>query len=305
MEKVNNMNIHSEGKQLLKKHASLYKQLFLIPERREIIYREKKDNNKLIGNPRFKKKEYNWPKQLLIELRDHLQNLWNYFELYSYWLDPSLLLLLDHRTRKASKKSLLFLLEMDVWQTDEVYGNYLIEKEKNKTKITYTRFNQRYREFILNTLDNKEIENWICKDAVVQIQTQFTHLWDKLKKEVEVCMEEKYRKQPKITFSLNYIKDQLDIIEGYIDTWPESALLNLGRVLEIWLLIELKVKTNYGQDFLIKEAEVKNLIDKHQFKLLMNIKNQYNDLKHQATYKVDKKIVKTLFNDFVSIFKYK
>lgn len=305
MKKVNIMNIHSEGKQLLKKHASLYKQLIQIPERREIIYREKKDNNKLIGNPRFKEKEYNWLKQLLIELRDHLQNLWNYFELYSYWLDPSLLLLLDYRTRRASKKSLLFLLEMDVWQTDEVYGDYLIEKEKNKTKITYTRFNQRYREFILNTLDNKEIEDWICEDAVVQIQTQFTHLWDKLKKEVEVCMEEKFRKQPKITFSLNYIEDQVDKIENQVESWPESALLNLGRVLEIWLLIELKVKTNYGQDFLIKEAEVKNLIDKHQFKLLMNIKNQYNDLKHQATYKVDKKIVKTLFNDFVSIFKYK
>ena len=297
------MTIQSEGKNLLERHASLYKKLIQIPEKREIIYREETDNYKVIGKPRFKEKEYNWPKQLLIEIRNHLQELWNYFELHSYWLNPSLLLLLDSRTRKASKKSIIFLFEMDVWQTDEVYGDYLIEKETYITKISYTRFEQKYREKLLNTIDNLEIENWICKDAVVQIQTQFTHLWDKLKKEVEVCMEEKYRKQPKITFSLNYIKDQLDIIEGYIDTWPESALLNLGRVLEIWLLIELKVKTNYGLDFLIKEAELRNLIDNHQFKLLMNIKNNYNDLKHQATYRVDKKVVKTLFNDFIYIFK--
>jgi len=297
------MTIQSEGKNLLERHASLYKKLIQIPEKREIIYRGEKDNNKVIGKPRFKEKEYNWPKQILIELRDHLQELWNYFELYSYWLDPSLLLLLDNRTRKVSKKSVLFLLEMDVWQTDEVYGDYLIEKETGKTKISYTRFGQRYKENSLNTLDDREIEDWICKDAVILIQMQFKHLWEKLKKEVEICMEEKFRKQPKITLSLDYLEDQVDNIKNELDLWPESALLNLGRVLEIWFLIELKVKTNFGLNFLIKEAEVRNLIDKHQFKLLVNIKNHYNDLKHQATYRVDKKVVKTLFNDFTSIFK--
>lgn len=296
------MNIHSEGKVLLEKHTELSKKLVLIPENRKMTYREEYDNTNLIGKPRFKEKEYNWPKRLLIELRDHLQELWNYFKLYSYWLDSSLLLLLDYRSRRASKKSILFLLEMDLWQTDEVYGDYLIEKETSKTKIYYTRFGQKYNEKYIDTINEQEIERWICKDAIIQIQNQFTYLWDKLKIEIELCMEEKFRKQPKLTISLDYLKEQVDKINKEIDSWLESALLNLGRVLEVWLVIELKINKNYGLDFLIREAEVRNLIDKHQLKLLMNIKKHYNDLKHQATYNADKKVVKTLFNNFVSIF---
>lgn len=297
------MNIYFEGKILLEKHIELGKKLFLIPEKREMIYREEYDNNTLIGKPRFKEKEFNWPKKLLLDLRNHLQELWNYFELYSYWLDSSLLLLLDSRSRKASKKSILFLLEMDMWQTDEVYGDFLIEKDNHKTKISYTRFGQKFSEKNIDVIDNQEIEKWICKDAIIQIQNQFTHLWEKLRKEVELCMEEKFRKTPKITLSLKYLNEQVDKINKEIDSWLESALLNLGRVMEIWLVIELKINKNYGLDFLIKEAEVRNLIDKHQLQLLMNIKKHYNDLKHQTTYKADKKVVKTLFNDFISIFK--
>ena len=54
---------------------------------------------------------------------------------------------------------------MDIWQTNEVYGDYLIEKEINKTRINYTRFGQRYKETILNTIDSNEIQQWVCKDA--------------------------------------------------------------------------------------------------------------------------------------------
>jgi len=149
---------------------------------------------------------------------------------------------------------------MDIWQTDEVYGDYLIEKETEKTKISYTRFGKKYGEATLYTKDNNEIKDWICKDSIKQIQLQFTHLWEKLKKELDVCMEEKFRKRPKITLSPTYLQEQIDKTKSSIDAWPESALLNLGRVLEIWLLIILKVKTNYGLDFLIKEAELRNLI---------------------------------------------
>ena len=297
------MDINSEGKILIERHNILYKKLIEIPENRVIVYHEEDDNNDVIGKPRFKEKEYDWPKKLLIELRDHLQEIWNFFDLYSYWLDSTFLLLLDYKTRKISKKSILFLLEKDLWQTDEVYGDYLIQKEENKTMISYTRFGQKFKEKMLNTIEANEIEIYVCTDAKFQIQKQFTHLWEKMRKEIEVCMEEKFRKEPKITLSHTYLQNQVDKIESYIDIWSESALLNLGRVLEIWLLIELKVKKNYGLDFLIRTAELRNLIDNHQFKLLMNIKNNYNNLKHQVTYRVEKKTVKTLFNDFIKIFK--
>ena len=96
---------------------------------------------------------------------------------------------------------------MDIWQTDEVYGDYLIEKETEKTKISYTRFGKKYGEATLYTKDNNEIKDWICKDSIKQIQLQFTHLWEKLKKELDVCMEEKFRKRPKITLSPTYLQE--------------------------------------------------------------------------------------------------
>ena len=296
------MSIQTEGKELLKRHKKLFEELIQIPERRDFIYHEELDNNILIGKPRFKEKEFDWSQDLLIQLRDHLQGLWNYFQLYSYWLDSSLLLLLDYRTRKASKKSIIFLLEMDVWQTDEVYGDYIIKRGKNTTKIYYTRFGNKYNEFKLHSVDDGEIKDYICKDAMKQIQRQFTHLWEKLEQEIVVLMREKFRKKPKISLKIDYLKEQVDKIEKIVDSWSESALLNLGRVLEIWLLVEMNVKKNFGLDFLIREAEIRNLIDKHQFQLLMNIKNNYNSLKHEDSYKVDNLLVQRLFKDFFSTF---
>lgn len=297
------MTIKSVGQALLKKHTGLFPKLIQIPEKREMKYQVVLDNGETIGKPRFKKKEYTWPKKLLIELRDHLQGLWNYFQLYSYWLDNAVLLLLDYRTRRASKKSVIFLLEMDVWNTDEVFGDYLINKRDDKTELYYTRFGQRFRKMVINSIEDDEIKDWICKDAVQQIQDQFSHLWNKLETELQACMEEKFRKPPKISVSLDYIREQIERIEEEIDEWPESALLNLGRCIEIWLIIELEIMVNNGLDFLIKEAEIKGLIDKHQFQLLMNIKNHYNQVKHYATYKVNNKTVHILYNDFCSIFK--
>ncbi len=297
------MSVQTEGKELLKMHKKLFEKLIQIPEKRDLIYRKEIVNNELIGKPRFKERELNWSQTLLIELRDHLQELWNYFQLYSYWLDKSLLLLIDNRTRKASKKSIIFLLEMDVWQTDEVYGDYLIKKGKDTTKIYYTRFGNIYNEFNLQSVDDGEIEEYICKDTIRQIQQQFTHLWEKLEQEIGVLMRQKFRKKPKVSLTIDYLKDQVDKIEKIVESWPESALLNLGRVLEVWLLIEMDEKKNFGLDFLIKEAEIRNLIDKHQFKLLMNIKNNYNSLKHEASYKVDKQLVQILFKEFFSAFK--
>jgi len=295
------MTIKSEGQALLKNHERLYSSLIKIPENREMKYRVVVNNGESIGKPRFKDKEYSWPKKLLTELRDHLQKLWNYFQLNSYWLDNTILLLLDYRTRRASKKSVIFLLEMDVWNTDEVFGDYLINKKDDKTELYYTRFGQKFRKMVIDSTVDDKIKNWICKDAVQQIQAQFLHIWDKIKTELQVCMKEKFKKCPKIHLSSEYIREQVTRIKEEIDAWPESALLNLGRCTEIWLIIELGVTVNPGLDLLIREAEVRNLLNKHQFQLLMNIKSHYNQVKHYATYKVDKSIVHTLYNDFCLI----
>jgi len=191
------MTIEKEGQDLINKHQELYDRLFKIPEEREMIFRKKVKGKLKIGNPRFKEKEYEWPANLLKQLRNHLKDLWNYFERYSYWLDSSILILLDFRSRKTSKKSIMFLLEKDLWETDEVCGDYLIEKniQKNMTIISYVRFNQSYHKFPLDTIDDKKIKDWIVEDAIKQIKEQFTFLWDKLEKEIKIVMTEKFKKK--------------------------------------------------------------------------------------------------------------
>jgi len=87
-----------------------------------------------------------------------------------------------------------------------------------------------------------------------------------------------------------------------MDAWPESALLNLGRIMEIWLLKRLDLDQNSGLFFLIKSDSTQNLIDNHQFKLLMNIKDEYNALKLEDSYHIDKKAIKTYFKEFWGVF---
>ncbi len=116
------MDIKSEGQILLDFHKLLYEQLIEIPENREMTYVEEIKKGIKVGKPRFKNPKYQWSKNLLVDLRDHLQNIWNFFDKYSYWFDDTLLPLLNTNERRVSKKSIIFLLEEDVWSTDEVYG---------------------------------------------------------------------------------------------------------------------------------------------------------------------------------------
>lgn len=296
------MTIQNEGTSLLKVHKKLYNLLNRIPTERNLIFRVEPYNENKIGKPRFKKKEYKWPKILYRDLRDHLQELYNYFEKYSYWLDNSMIPIIDFRKRKSSKKSVIFLLERDVWETDEVYGDYLIEKSSNKTTLYYFRRDRKIRKFTLDTIDNNRIEEWICHDVIKQIQEQFRFLWSKLEDEIQIVMEEKFRKKPQIFITNDYLKDQLKKIKESFETWPEATLLSLGRLLEIWLLMKLEVKSSLGLFFLIRKAEIDGLIDNHQFKLLQNIRFHYNELKHNPSYELDEQILETLVIDFSNIF---
>lgn len=105
-----------EAQELIEKHTLLYERLIKIPEIRKLIYRVDIENGNSIGKPRFNPNEYQWPKELYRDLRDHLQELRNFFDSHSYWFDNSLRFLLDTNKRRASKKSIIFLLEKDVWR---------------------------------------------------------------------------------------------------------------------------------------------------------------------------------------------
>jgi len=191
-------NILAEGNKLLNTHGILYKKLVQIPEIRELMFRIDTEENLNIGKPRFKNKHYSWPKELLKDLRDHLEDIWHYFDKYSHWIENSLISLISYSKRSESKKSIIFLLEKDVWETAEVYGNYLIEKRKAYTIVSYHRFHKRIKSYDIGTIIDEKIEAWIRKDAIKQIKDQFIYLWTKIETEIKICIEEKSHKEPKL-----------------------------------------------------------------------------------------------------------
>jgi len=298
-----NLDIKSEGKVLLETHKELYEQLIEIPENREMTYVEEIKEEVKIGKPRFKNPKYQWSKNLLVNLRDHLQNIWNFFEKYSYWFDDTLIPLLDTNERRVSKKSIIFLLEEDVWSTDEVYGKYLIEDSKAGLSISYSRREKRIKQITLKTKEESEIREWICKDAIRQIQNQFEFLWNKLEIEIQVCIEEIFHKLQKFALKPNYLQDQLDKTIEISEQWAEAGLLNLGRIVEHWLLNKLGMKSAPLFFDLIREAEISGLIDKNEIKLLRNIRTNYNDLKHKIYYKIDLEDIKLMVKNFSNLFK--
>ncbi len=298
------IDIKQEGQSLLKHHAFLYEFLIKIPETREIIFIEDTENRKKIGKPRFKRSKYHWSVELLKFLRDHLQNIWNFLYKYSYWFDETIYPLIAYENRRISKKSIIFLLEEDVWSTDEVYGNYLIEKSKEETIISYFRRRKKIKQFKLPSTNDNEIKRWICNNAVKQIQDQFDFLWLKLKTEIETCIEETYHREPKLILTTEYLRDQLRRTKDISDDWSEAALLSLGRIIELWLLKLLgkEEKKIYHDEDIIRSAEIEGIINKHEVRLLNKIRREYNNLKHKLYYKIKKNIVVDLIEDFSNLF---
>ncbi len=295
-------DILTEGNRLIKTHRNLYKTLVQIPETREVTFRIDMEEDLNLGMPRFKNKCYLWPRDLLKDLRDHLEEIWYFFDTYSHWIDNSLMALISYLKRSKSKKSVIFLLERDVWETSEVYGAYLIEKREDQTIISYFRFDKKIKSFVINTINDKEIEEWIRKDAVKQIIEQFDYLWNKIETEIKICIEEKYHKEPKLLISSSYLIEQLKKTKEIVENWPEAALLNLGRICELWLLLMLNKESSGFNEDSLKLAERNNKIDKDEFKFLKKIRRNYNDLKHKRYYKVDKSLIFGFINDFSKFF---
>jgi len=296
------MDIKSVGKTLLDYHSKLYEQLIQIPEKREIIYIKEMEGGVKVGKPRFKNPKYQWSMRLLVDVRDHLQNIWNFFDRYSYWFDDTLIPLLNTDERRMSKKSIIFLLEEDVWCTDEVYGKYLIEESQDGIIISYYRRERKMKQITLKPKEGSEIKKWICKDAIRQIRNQFDFLWGKLETEIQVCIDEIFHKQPKLTLKPNYLKDQLEKTITISEQWAEAGLLNLGRIIELWLLTSLGMKSASRYVDIIREMEIAGILDKHEVKLLRNIRTNYNNLKHKIYYKIETEDIKTMVESFSNLF---
>ena len=104
--------------------------------------------------------------------------------------------------------------------------------------------------------------------------------------------------------SSNYLIEQLQKTNEILEDWPEAALLNLGRICEMWLLILLDKESSGFDEDLLKLAERINAIDKDEFKFLKKIRRNYNDLKHKRYYIIDKNLIFRFINDLSNFFKF-
>ena len=230
------MSLQSIGDALLKEHNDLFFELIKIPENREIIFRIDDVERHHIGKPRFKDPIYSWSPDLLTRLRYHFQNIWNFFDTYSYWFDDTIKPVISFDEHHIHKQSVIFLLQNDFFQTEEMYGDYLIEKNMSHYLISYFQNNQKIQSFEPNVNSEADVEKWICLNARRQIIDQFTFLWSYLQSEIESCIKEDYSLLPDKLLRPEYIVKQNNKIADVIDQYPELALLNLGKLTELFLL---------------------------------------------------------------------
>ena len=292
------MDITEKVSKLLSKHKIIGDQLVEIPTRRVMTYREELQDKQLIGKPRFDPKNLEWDSKLLVKVRDHLQKIWNLFAEYSYWFDDRLKEILLHELRRLSKKSILFLLERDVWETDEVYGDYLIEDNEETTKISYFRFYHKFKTFSLPKKSYSERETWIKKNVVNQIQTQFLLLWMELETEIQTCQDEKFKRPIPIQLTDEDLIRQYECCHEMLGISREAALLMLGRLEEVWLLKTMgRTRIRQGH-YLLSLAELKGVINKSNRRLFQQIRTNYNRLKHDTTYDINQCDVESLIRQF-------
>ncbi|MBA7694884.1 hypothetical protein ES703_103499 [subsurface metagenome] len=285
-----------EVEELLKRHENLGEQLVKIPSKRTIFYREDMEEGGLIGKPRFDPPLYEWEPKLLASLRDHLQDIFTFFKTYSFWFDNDLKEILLTDTRRLSKKSILFLLERDIWETDEIFGGYLIDQKE--TKISYYRFYHKFKTFTFRDIDKKFREKWICRDAIHQIQEQFRLVWKKLEIEILTCQGEIYHRPIPLHLTDEDLKAQYIMCKELLIISKEAALLMLGRLEEWWVLNAIGRTRIKKEEQLFVLAESKGAMDKTNKYLFLKIRRHYNQLKHITTYNIDNCDVKGLIREF-------
>lgn len=168
--------------------------LLLIPEGRQIeilIHLIDSNPSSLIYKPRFVTQEEDIPENIkseIIQIFDDLNyHLLEYspnsFEYIEKIIDLS----------PENKDSLIFLLEKDVYATDEVYGEYLVEMRNEEYEISYYRREKKVKILPLKPL-SIDLEDFIKKDAILQIQNQVEKLWKTIENEIERC-ENRYKAQ--------------------------------------------------------------------------------------------------------------
>ena len=230
------MSLTFESESLLKEHNELFFELIKIPEEREITFHIDEDNGHHIGKPRFQPPLYTWPDDVFTRLTNHLLHIWNFFRTYSYWFDDMIKHVVNYDKQMIGRNSIIFLLQQDISEMDEIYGDYLIEKGLTDYSISYYRNNQKKQTFKPRVNSKEKVEEWICLDARRQVIDQFSFLWNYIQTEIEACSIEDNSRLPTHLLTHKYIQDQNNKISVVIEQYPELGLLKLGKIAELYLI---------------------------------------------------------------------
>jgi len=290
-----------DASELLKNHQELQDELSRIPEERPIQYREEVIDGNLIGKPRFVSRYYQWDQQSLTKIHNHLADIWYYFNLHSYWFDDDLKEILLYKTRKLSKKSVIFLLEHDVWETSEVYGDYLIEEFENSLELSYFSFDHRFKTFNLPKYEYEEREKWICANAREQIQNQFLMIWNRIEIEIVTCQEESYHPEAIIELTDMELRAQILHCQDLAAKFPKAALLLLGYIEEMWLLKAMNRTHLNRYEKIMVLAKTKKVIPTSKLPLFIRIRNDCNKLKHRTQYDIKNCELAELIDEFIPL----
>lgn len=295
------MEITASGEALLKEHNELFFELITIPEQRAMAYTINDENGHQVAKPRFKPSVYNWPLDLFTRLQSHMQTIWGFIETYSYWFDNSLKALIQYEGHKITKKSIVYLLQQNTSDIDEIYGDYDVERKLSKYFISYFRNNEKIKTFEPNVNTSAEIERWICLDTRKQIIDQFSFLWNNIQAEIESCMKEYHTTLPAELLTKEYITKKNNLIGDVIEEYPEFALFHLGKLAELYLVQILELEKHPKGINLVWEAQNKGLLTTARTKLLEDIRKEYNLLNHRLDYVTNKNLVIQYWKNFTNM----
>lgn len=291
-------------KEIKKESLQLKKNLREIPAQRNIICRieEFRDiDSKFIYKPRFDSQFKLIDKSLKYNFNKLLADI-NYY-LKEYSLDEFKNLKQIFKGDLYNKKSIIFLLENDVWATDEVYGDYLVEKFKDHYKIFYYRWERKIKQ-----LENQDlmadITKYTMKDAIIQIQTQCDKLWECLEVEIEKSLQNYESLKNRYAGFKNNITLEEMLKEGKkcLNINIFLSVFYIGYVLEHSLRLKLnKLKDHVGLGWLIYLSKRKNILTKSEAKICNQIKDAYNKTKHKMDYRIKPERLSRLYDKFFNV----
>ena len=260
---------------------------------RKLIYRETNFNGEKIGKPRFDPPKARLPMKLDQELFNFLSKLKLYFQYCNYEFGILIKVLLDTKQSRESKLSPIFLIENDVWCTDNVYGDYLIVNE-NDISVFYYRRKQKRKEVSVN---KKDLKGSIISNTKKQMVTQFNYIWNYLRNEIELAGEKKNFSS--IFTTKNNLIKQFKLVEPIFEFNINLGLLYLGQSLEMMLKkIDKKSKNTVPVHKLIEKQFNEGNLTKAEYNTLNQIRKNYNKAKHDTNFEIDKELVINLKNKF-------